>query len=37
MHAVRAHLLDAAGLDRRRVRTTMYWRHGQAGTAATSG
>jgi NADPH-dependent ferric siderophore reductase len=35
MHAVRAHLLDRSGLDRRRVRTTMYWRHGQAG--ATGG
>jgi NADPH-dependent ferric siderophore reductase len=33
MHAVRAHLLDESGLDRRRVRTTMYWRHGQAGTS----
>jgi NADPH-dependent ferric siderophore reductase len=32
MHAVRAHLLDDRGLDRRRARTTMYWRHGQAGT-----
>jgi NADPH-dependent ferric siderophore reductase len=32
MHAVRAHLLDESGLDRRRVRTTMYWRRGQAGT-----
>jgi NADPH-dependent ferric siderophore reductase len=31
MHAVRAHLLDECGLDRRRLRTTMYWRHGQAG------
>lgn len=31
MHAVRAHLLDERGLDRRRVRTTMYWRHGEAG------
>jgi NADPH-dependent ferric siderophore reductase len=33
MHAVRAHLLDDLGLDRRHVRTTMYWRHGQAGTS----
>jgi NADPH-dependent ferric siderophore reductase len=33
MHAVRAWLLDESGLDRRRVRTTMYWRHGQAGTS----
>jgi NADPH-dependent ferric siderophore reductase len=33
MHAVRACLLDEAKLDRRRVRTTMYWRHGQAGTS----
>jgi NADPH-dependent ferric siderophore reductase len=32
MHAVRAWLLDESGLDRGRVRTTMYWRHGQAGT-----
>ena len=32
MHAVRAHLLGGCGLDRRQVRTTMYWRHGQAGT-----
>jgi NADPH-dependent ferric siderophore reductase len=37
MQAVRAHLLDDRGLDRRRVRTTMYWRHGQAGTGATGG
>jgi NADPH-dependent ferric siderophore reductase len=28
MHAVRAHLLDGCGLDRRQVRTTMYWRRG---------
>jgi NADPH-dependent ferric siderophore reductase len=34
MHALRAHLLDDRKLDRRRVRTTMYWRHGQAGTDA---
>ncbi|HEX4702510.1 MAG TPA: siderophore-interacting protein [Pseudonocardiaceae bacterium] len=33
MHAVRAHLLDESGLDRRQVRTTMYWRRGQVGTA----
>jgi NADPH-dependent ferric siderophore reductase len=32
MHAVRAWLLDESGLDRGQVRTTMYWRHGQAGT-----
>jgi NADPH-dependent ferric siderophore reductase len=32
MHAVRAYLLDESGLDRRRVRTTMYWRHGQPGS-----
>jgi NADPH-dependent ferric siderophore reductase len=32
MHAVRAHLLDDAGLARGQVRTTMYWRHGEAGT-----
>lgn len=31
MHALRDHLLDERGLDRRHVRTTMYWRHGQAG------
>jgi NADPH-dependent ferric siderophore reductase len=37
MHAVRAHLLDTCGLDRKRVRTTMYWRHGQAGTGAAGG
>jgi NADPH-dependent ferric siderophore reductase len=34
MHALRAHLLDERKLDRRRVRTTMYWRHGQAGTGS---
>jgi NADPH-dependent ferric siderophore reductase len=33
MQAVRSHLLTDLGLDRRRVRTTMYWRHGQAGTS----
>ncbi|HEY1570909.1 MAG TPA: siderophore-interacting protein [Pseudonocardiaceae bacterium] len=33
MHAVRAYLLHECGLDRRRVRTTMYWRHGQAGAS----
>lgn len=37
MHALRAHLLDERGLDRRRVRTTMYWRHGQAGTTGADG
>lgn len=31
MQAVRAHLVDESGLDRRRVRTTMYWRHGHTG------
>lgn len=31
MHTVRAYLLDESGLDRRQVRTTMYWRHGQPG------
>lgn len=36
MHAVRAYLLDECQMDRRQVRTTMYWRHGQAGTG-TSG
>lgn len=36
MHQVRKHFLDDRGLDRRRVRTTMYWRHGAAGTDATS-
>jgi NADPH-dependent ferric siderophore reductase len=35
MHAVRAYLLDECRLDRRRVRTTMYWRHGQAGTGSS--
>jgi NADPH-dependent ferric siderophore reductase len=33
MQAIRTHLLTDRGLDRRRVRTTMYWRHGQAGTS----
>jgi NADPH-dependent ferric siderophore reductase len=33
MHAVRAYLFDESGLDRKRVRTTTYWRHGQAGTS----
>jgi NADPH-dependent ferric siderophore reductase len=37
MHALRAHLMDERGLDRRRVRTTMYWRHGQAGTTGVDG
>jgi NADPH-dependent ferric siderophore reductase len=37
MHAVRSHLLTATGLDRRRVRTTMYWRHGQAGSTSADG
>lgn len=36
MHAVRGYLLGECGLDRRQVRTTMYWRHGQAG-AGTAG
>ncbi len=31
MRAVRAYLLDESGLDRARVRTTMYWRHGHTG------
>ena len=31
MHAVRAYLVDESGLDRHRVRTTMYWRHGHTG------
>jgi NADPH-dependent ferric siderophore reductase len=31
MQAVRAYLLDESGLDRRQVRTTMYWRHGHTG------
>lgn len=35
MHALRAHLLGDAGLDRGQVRTTMYWRHGQAGTGTS--
>lgn len=33
MHAARAYLLQECGMDRRRVRTTMYWRHGQAGAS----
>jgi NADPH-dependent ferric siderophore reductase len=33
MQAVRRQLLDESGLDRGRVRTTMYWRHGQPGTS----
>jgi NADPH-dependent ferric siderophore reductase len=37
MHAVRAHLVERAGVDRRRVRTTMYWRHGQAGSTSGDG
>lgn len=31
MQAVRAYLVDESGLDRRRVRTTMYWRFGHTG------
>jgi NADPH-dependent ferric siderophore reductase len=37
MHAVRGYLLDECHLDRRQVRTTMYWRHGQAGTGTSGG
>jgi NADPH-dependent ferric siderophore reductase len=36
MQQVRAVVLGENGLDRRRVRTTTYWRHGAAGTAAAS-
>lgn len=36
MQQLRAVFLDEFGLDRRRLRTTTYWRHGQAGTTATS-
>ncbi|HEX5403963.1 MAG TPA: siderophore-interacting protein [Pseudonocardiaceae bacterium] len=32
MQALRTHLLTDRRLDRRQVRTTTYWRHGQAGT-----
>lgn len=32
MVALRAHLLDQRGLDRRQVRPTTYWRHGETGT-----
>jgi NADPH-dependent ferric siderophore reductase len=31
MQAVRAYLVDESGLDRKRVRTTMYWRLGHTG------
>jgi NADPH-dependent ferric siderophore reductase len=37
MHAVRAHLIDRSGVDRRRVRTTMYWRHGATGSTSADG
>jgi NADPH-dependent ferric siderophore reductase len=32
MVALRAHLLDQRGLDRRQIRPTTYWRHGETGT-----
>jgi NADPH-dependent ferric siderophore reductase len=32
MVALRAHLLDDRGFDRRGVRPTTYWRRGEAGT-----